>query len=125
MPLTVVADFSRVCWYLSGPVAAVPSRVISAAVTDVPADRDRSEPLARRPVRGPDPGPQELSVCSTDAIRHADRRVIGGQSVRLGANSLRPELRSTGGQTILTVNVADWKPAPNLLFVEPPYGIEP
>jgi len=36
-------------------------------------------------------------VCSTDAIRHAGQRAIGGQSVRLSANSLRPERRSTDG----------------------------
>jgi hypothetical protein len=59
-------------------------------------------------------------ACSTNAIRHADRRAIGGQSVRLSANSPRPERRSTDGQTIFTVSFAGWKPASDLLVCGAP-----
>jgi hypothetical protein len=59
-------------------------------------------------------------VCSTDAIRHAGQRAIGGQSVRLSANSLRQEQRSTDGQMILTVGPAGWKFASDLLVCGAP-----
>ena len=39
--------------------------------------------------------------CSTRAFAAPDRRVIESQSVRLSANFLRPERRSTDGQVIL------------------------
>ena len=39
--------------------------------------------------------------CSTRAIAAPDRPVIESQAVRLSANSLRPERRSTDGQVIL------------------------
>ena len=60
-------------------------------------------------------GPQVRSpACSTVAIRHADRRAIRGQSVRLSANSPhnspRPGRRSTDGQTISTAGLTGWKP---------------
>ena len=41
------------------------------------------------------------SGCSTTAFAAPDRRVIESQSVRLSANFLRPERRSTDGQVIL------------------------
>ena len=56
---------------------------------------------------------------------HAGRRAIGGQFVRLSANSIRLERRSADGQMILTAGLASWKPASDLPVVEPPYGIEP
>jgi hypothetical protein len=56
---------------------------------------DRYQPQVRSP------------ACSADAMDTADRRAIGGQSVRLSANPLRPERRSTDGQTILTAGTAD------------------
>jgi hypothetical protein len=40
--------------------------------------------------------------CSTRAFATPDRRVIENQSVRLSANSPRPERRSNDGQLILT-----------------------
>ncbi len=59
-------------------------------------------------------------ACSTGAVDTADRHAIRGQPVRLSANSLRPERRSTDGQTILKVDPAGWKPAPDLLVCRAP-----
>ena len=59
-------------------------------------------------------------ACSTGAVDTADPSAIRGQPVRLSANSLRPERRSTDGQTILKVSLAGWKPAPDLLVLGAP-----
>src|SRR5690242_2764069 len=52
--------------------------------------------------------------------RHAGRRAIGGQSVRLSANSRRSERRSTDGQMILTAAPAGRKPGRDLLVCGAP-----
>src|SRR5215475_12629700 len=64
------------------------------------------------PAAGPPPQAQRE--------RHAGRCAIGGQSVRLSANSPRPERRSTDGQMILTVAPADRKPELDLLVCGAP-----
>ena len=73
-------------------------------------------PAARRSVcpRQARPG------CSTRAFAAPDRRVIDSQSVRLSANSLRPERRSTDGQVILKRTSGRSENRPDLLFCGAP-----
>ncbi len=115
MPLTAMADFSYVCrqrpWG-SSPQRCPPSTTDRSRASH----RSGAPPLVHRvwkpKVRSP--------VCSTDAIHHAGQRAIGGQFVRLSANSPRPERRSTDGQMILTVGPAGWKSASDLLVCGAP-----
>jgi hypothetical protein len=59
-------------------------------------------------------------ACSTCAYATSNRRAIESQSVRLSANSLRPERRSDDGQMILQVILADQEPRSDLLFCGAP-----
>jgi hypothetical protein len=54
--------------------------------------------------------------CSTRAFAATDRRVIESHSVRLSANFLRPERRSTDGQMILKRTSDRSETRPDLLF---------
>ena len=58
--------------------------------------------------------------CSTRAFAAPDRRVIESQSVRLSANFLRPERRSTDGQVILKRTSGRSENRPDLLFCGAP-----
>jgi hypothetical protein len=58
--------------------------------------------------------------CSTRAFAAPDRRVIESQPVRLSANSLRPERRSTDGQVILKRTSGRSESRPDLLFCGAP-----
>jgi hypothetical protein len=129
MPLTAMAGF--MCLRLEPrPVAAMFSlRLICPAMPTVHSRRNLGYwpdgGLAYVPALEPVSAAGALPACSTGAMDTADRRAIRGQSVRLSANSRRPERRSTDCQTILTVGVAGWKSSLTCWFVEPPYGIEP
>ena len=83
-----------------------------------PAGRseERSDPRGRRSIcpRQARPG------CSTRGFAVPDRRVIEGQSVRLSANFLRPERRSTDGQVILKRTSGRSENRPDLLFCGAP-----
>src|SRR5262245_16144105 len=89
----------------------------------VPDDRNLSF-WPQRPCPAPSlgsiSGAAALPACSTQRERHAGRCAIGGQSVRLSANSPRPERRSADGQMILTVGPADRKPKLDLLVCGAP-----
>ena len=58
--------------------------------------------------------------CSTRAFAATDRRVIESHSVRLSANFLRPERRSTDGQMILKRTSGPSETRPDLLFCGAP-----
>jgi len=58
--------------------------------------------------------------CSTTAFAAPDRRVIESQSVRLSANFLRPERRSTDGQVILKAISGKPEDQPDLLLCGAP-----
>jgi hypothetical protein len=58
--------------------------------------------------------------CSTRAFAAPDRRVIESQSVRLSANFLRSERRSTDGQVILKQTSGRSENRPDLLFCGAP-----
>jgi hypothetical protein len=58
--------------------------------------------------------------CSTRAFAAPDRRVIESQPVRLSANFLRPERRSTDGQVILKRTSGRSENRPDLLFCGAP-----
>jgi hypothetical protein len=107
-----------------------------------PRNRTRSGSRASAPLRPP-PGEMDLLLgvrktgmtpearrslcprqarpgCSTRAFAAPDRRVIESQSVRLSANFLRPERRSTDGQVILKRTSGRSENRPDLLFCGAP-----
>lgn len=63
--------------------------LLARRVLPMPRAPNLHQPQARSP------------VCSTRTMDTADPGAIGGRPVRLSANSLRPERRSTDGQVIL------------------------
>jgi hypothetical protein len=100
----------------------ISSRLIRLVMPPSPTDRN----LSSWPEGAP--APRSGSISAAGALprlfnqreRHAGRRAIDGQSVRLSANSPRPERRSTDGQMILTVTPAGRKPRLDLLVCGAP-----
>jgi hypothetical protein len=123
MPLTAMTDL----WCVSLDPASRGDDLLKA---HAPGDARRpptGRNLSSWP-EGPCPAPSRGSISAAGALprlfnqreRHAGRRAIGGQPVRLSANSRRPERRSSDGQMILTGAPAGRKPRRDLLVCGAP-----
>jgi hypothetical protein len=104
-------------WPWQGPVAT-------------PADTSPMPPAARVP-RNVESSLVQLwtpsggLACSTTHAATLAWPAIMCQSLRPGVTGGPSERRSNDGQVILEAPSAAWKPGPDLLVCEPPYGIEP
>jgi hypothetical protein len=85
------------------------------------AARGRAAPQAGQPPpRTKQPTASGTLACSTSVSAAPDRRAIESQSLRLSANSLRPERRSTDGQVILKKTAGRSENRPDLLLCGAP-----